>query len=233
MSTFKFTDKTLAVIKNFSQLNPSLVISPDRVEVISTHKSAIGRYFFEEPLPIEEIGVYDTPELLSILSIYKTPDIIPNGTKYITITEGSSKVKYFLTASSLLPKVLIQNKFGATEIKERLETIGCELEFILPAEKLNMLLKMCGLIRSEWIFLETVEGAIRLTVGDELESSNNTWEISLTTDITTNELKKPLKLNVSDLRLVSADYAVKISSKGMSGWTSSTGIEYYIGVFAV
>jgi hypothetical protein len=233
MATFKIPEKTVAVIKNFSQLNPSIVISSDKVEVISTNKSAIGRYIFEEPLPFEEqIGLFDTPEFLSILGIYKSPDVTTSE-KYLTVSEGTSKVRYFTTAANLLPKVLIQNKFDASDIKKRLDTVGCELEFVLPAEKLNMFLKMSQLLRAEWIFFESVDDTIRITVGDELESSNNTWELLITTDIKANTLTTPIKLNVSDLRLVPSDYDVKISTKGMSGWTSASGIEYYIGIFVV
>lgn len=234
MSTsFKMPEKIVSVLKNFSQLNPSLVISPDKVEVISTHKSAIGTYTFDEPLPMEDVmGLYDTSEFLSILSIYKTPDLTVSEKKVI-ISEGSSKVIYFTTASSLLPKVLVQNKYNADDIRTRINSLECEIDFVLPAEKLNMLLKMSSLLKSESIFFESVDGIIRITVGDQLESSNNTWEIDITTDVNASTLEGALKLNVSDLRLIPSDYKVKISSKGMSSFVSSLGVEYFIGVFVV
>lgn len=231
---FKMPEKIVSILKNFSQLNPSLVISPDKVEVISTHKSAIGTYTFDEPLPMEDVmGLYDTSEFLSILSIYKTPDLTVSEKKVI-ISEGSSKVSYFLTAASLLPKVLVQNKYNADDIRKRINSLECEIDFVLPAEKLNMLLKMSSLLKSESIFFESVEGGIiRITVGDQLESSNNTWEIDITTDVNASTLEGALKLNVSDLRLIPSDYKVKISSKGMSSFVSSLGVEYFIGVFVV
>lgn len=231
MSTsFKMPEKLVTVLKNFSQLNPSIVICNDKVEVISTHKSAIGTYKFEEALPIDQtIGLYDSSEFLSVLSIYKSPDIVVNE-KYVTISEGNSKVRYFLTAETLLPKVLIQNKYNSDDIRNRISTIGCELDFILSAEKLNMILKMSSLLKSEWMFFESVVDKIRMTVGNELESSNNIWEVDIFEDIITNTLEAPVKLNISDLKLIPSDYKVLISSRGMSSFTSTLGVEYFIGL---
>jgi hypothetical protein len=232
--SFTLPEKTVQVLKNFSQLNPSMILQSDRLEVISTHKSTIGRYVFDEPLDFsDEIGIYDSSEFLGILSFYKNPEI-KNFDKYVTITEGNSKATYFKTAKELLPKVLVQQKFTPDDIKARLDKIGCELQFTLTAEKINMLIKMASIMKSEFVFFETDESKIRITVGNELESSNNNWEITIDSEnITNNSLENPVKLSVMEFKFVPSDYDVKVSSKGMSYWKSVSGIEYFIAVTTI
>jgi hypothetical protein len=189
---------------------------------------------FDEPLDFsDEIGIYDSSEFLGILSFYKNPEI-KNFDKYVTITEGNSKATYFKTAKELLPKVLVQQKFTPDDIKARLDKIGCELQFTLTAEKINMLIKMASIMKSEFVFFETDESKIRITVGNELESSNNNWEITIDSEnITNNSLENPVKLSVMEFKFVPSDYDVKVSSKGMSYWKSVSGIEYFIAVTTI
>lgn len=233
-TVFTLPEKLVTVLKNFSQLNPSLIIYPDKVEVISTHKSCIGIYPFEEPLPFEgTLGLYDTPSFLQVLSFYKNPSIKKNPSNII-VSEGSSKATLLTTADEMLPKVLVQNKYTPDDVKKRLGSVGCDLEFVISAEKLNMLLKMSSLLKSEFIFFETDNDNIRITVANQLEASNDSWELSITgEDVTTNSLETPIKISVSELKLIPSDYKIGISAKGMSQWESAIGVEYLIGVTLV
>ena len=231
--SFKVNEKMMAVLKNFSQINVQVCIEADKVEVINGSFSVIGSYKFDEPLPItKELGIYELNEFIAVMSAYKNPDITEHD-KFIVISEGSSKMKYWINAKSMLPKILIQNKYTPADIRERLDSVGCELEFVLPAERLNMLMKMASLIKAEWIFFESVDGKIRITIGDALESSHNTWEMEIDSDIKSNTLTKPMKCNMGEFRVMSSDYNVRISSKGMSIWKNALGVEYFIGCAAV
>jgi hypothetical protein len=226
---FKLNEKTLAVLKNFAQINSQLCIESTKIEVVNSTYSVIGSYTFDEPLPItKEIGIYDINDLLAILSVYKQPTITEN-TKNIVISGDSSKTTIWTHVKDMMPKVLIQQKYTPTDIKERLDQMGCELEFVLPAEKFNVLMKLSSLLKAEWMFFETAEGKIRITVGNALESSDNISEVLIDVDIKSNSLTGAMKCSMAELRLMPSDYSVKISSKGMTHWTNAIGVEYFIG----
>lgn len=231
--SFKFSEKTMAVLKNFSQINPQIYIEADKVEVINGSFSLLGSYHFDEPLPVKDgIGIYEINEFIAILSAYKNPDItLHEG--YVVISDGSSKSQYWTTARNLLPKVLIQQKYTSDDVRSRLGSIGCELEFILPAEKLNFLLKMAALQKAEYIFFESDGEKIRITVGDALESTNNTHDTTIDVDIKTNKLAAPVRCNMAEFKLMPADYTATISSKGITYWKSALGVEYFIGCTTV
>lgn len=220
---FTFTEAELTVLKNFAAVSPSMIIEPTGIGVINQAKSVVAKYTFDKPYEFEAFGIYEVPELLSILSVLKAPAI--NATeKLLEIYDGDSKTRYFTTAKDLLPKVpSVENNFAKVEP---------ELDFDLPGEKLTYLFKMASVIKAQFLFFQTDGKKIRLTVGNELEASTNTYDITIDTGIRKNELEAVLRIPLSDMKLLPGGYDVKLSSKGISRWTADLGCTYFIGVKA-
>ena len=70
MTPFSFDDKTMKVLANFSAINPSMIIQPDKLSVINNTNSCIGLYPFAKGFDFEEFGLYEAPEFLSALSVF-------------------------------------------------------------------------------------------------------------------------------------------------------------------
>ena len=226
---FSFNEEEIQVLKNFSGIHPSMVIQPTGIKVINDSKTCVGEYQFKTPYEFEEFGVFEIPELLGILSAYKTPEITVMD-KFLRIAEGTSKVRYFTTAKDLIPAV--------RNARKTCESMPAAMEFVFPQEKLVMLRKMASLIKAESVFFESLpdEGKIRVTIGDKLESTNNTWDVTIDSDITANCATKPLRCKESELRIITSDYTVKMAEKGKAGishWASSMGAEYFVALTAV
>jgi hypothetical protein len=215
----QFKEIELAVLKNFAGIHPTMQINPDGISVINNTDSCIGMYKFSEPYDTEPYVIYEVPEFLSVLNAFKAPDITVFP-EYVLIKEGTSKVKYFTVAKELAPKV--------PEVRKRCAQVAFDLDFSISQEKLTMLHKMASILKTESLFMESSDKGVLLTIGDELESSNNTWEILITDDVNVNELPKPVKLLISETRVLPMDYRIKVASAGISHWCSSNGPEYYI-----
>lgn len=241
MKSFMFNSTELAILKNFAAINPSLVIKPDGFYVRSAdHLVAI--YRFENPYDFKQFGLYETQEFISILNAYKTPTIEVFDT-YVNIFDSDTKAKYFTTPLEL---VNYYQKFKGESVDPycndtklyRIETnfkkVNFELEFLLSQEKLSMLLKMANLYKAQFIFFESdVDNSlIRITIGDSLESSQNTWELEIKneSEIFKNNLSSIMKGNVAQLRMIQSDYKVRVSSEGASEWTSVLNPVYFIGL---
>ena len=219
----QFNEQELQVLKNFAMIHQSMVIQPTGVKVINTAKSCIGMYNFETPYDFPEFGVYEMHEFLSYLSAFKNPNITVQDMK-VVINEGTAKVTYFTTAKDLLPV--------AKDVTSKFVNLPIDMDFIFPQEKMTMLLKMASLLKAEFIFFESVDdGKIRITVGDKLESSNNTWEVTLDSDITVSTATEAVRCSVSELRLLVCDYHVKIT-KGISLWVGTNKVKYFVGMVA-
>jgi len=220
--SFQFTEKEITVLKNFAGVNPSMIVDAKGFKVINNSKSVIGFYDFDKEYSFEDFGLYETNEFLTIIGAMGNPEIDVNE-KYLTIANGKDKVKYFTTAQNLLPKVPnVANKF---------KDIECELQFTISADKLNLILKMAGILKSKYIFFESDKKKIRITAGDELESSGNNFEVVLEEGITANNLKEAVKITLADFKIIPSEYKVELSTK-ISKWTSTLGVEYFVGVAA-
>jgi len=219
----KFSDTELGILKNFAGINPSMVIYPDRLEVINNTKTIVGKYKFDNPYGFDSFGIYEVTELLQAVGAFKDADIDVQ-TKRLVIKDGGAKITYYTTPSELCPNV--------PDIDKKFATVDCELDFSLPAEKLATIFKMASVLKAEFVFFETDEkdNGIRITVAKEKDSTANAFDIVIREGIRSNTLGKGvIKMAVSELKILPGDYDVKISSKKITKWGSYTGVEYYIG----
>lgn len=220
---FMYTDEEIVILKNFSSINASMILSGDGLSVINNSKSVIGVKNFDTPHDHEPFGVYETSEFLTAIGAMKDPKIIVSD-KYLTIMDGSAKLKYFTTAQDLLPKV--------PDVAKKFAGLDCDLDFTITADKLAFVLKMATILKSKFLFFETDGKKIRITAGDELASSNNSYVIEIEDGIEANKLEGPVKITLDFFKLLPGDYKVSLSPK-ISKWESTNGIIYYVGCSAV
>jgi hypothetical protein len=142
--------------------------------------------------------------------------------KYINIVgTNNDKVKYYTTASELLPKV--------PDFESKIKTVDWALKFQLTADKLAVIFKMVSTMKSKskYLFFETDGKAIRLTIGNELESSGNNYDIVITDGITANKATKVIKIPLVDFKILEGEYEVRVDER-ITVWTNLSGVEYYI-----
>lgn len=224
-SSFVFSDLELSILKNFSQVNPSMVINPTHIGAVNKPiNSVVCRYDFEKPYGFEPFGVFEVPELLTILNTLKKPSIDVRE-QLLEIVDGDSKTRYFTTAKNLIPEV--------PDVEKNFAKITPELDFDLPGDKLATLLKMAGIIKAQFAFFETDGKKVRITVGNELESSSNTFNVTVDSGIRTNSSEKVLRIPLTDLKLIPGGYEIRIASAGVSKWTADCGAVYFIGAKAL
>ena len=220
MSTpFTFDEKTIKILSNFASINPSMVIQPDQLSVINGSDSCIGFYTFSTPLDFNEFGLYEAPEFLSALSVFDTAPAIDVKDKYLVISGKNDKLKYFTTAKNLIPVV--------PDVKSKFEKVQCGLEFTLSADKLAVINKFSSILKSKYIFFETEKKRIRVTIANELESSNNSYELFIEDDIKSNKLEAPVKISLDDFKILPGEYTISLSPK-ISRWTNLNGATYYL-----
>lgn len=219
---FMYSDSEINVLKNFATINPSMVMGASSFQVINNAKSVIGLYPFEEPYQYDAFGVYETNEFLTAVNAMKDPTITVEE-KFLSITDGEATLKYFTTAKDLLPVV--------PDVETKFKQVTCDLVFTLSADKFAFLMKMANILKTKYLFFETEGDKIKLTVGDELCSSSNNYEVLISEGITTNQLSEPVKVVLSEFKIIQGAYEVSVSSR-ISKWDSVSGITYYVGCAA-
>ena len=92
----KLSDNTKEILKNFSEINPNLMITPGKeIKTISTMKNILATAGVEENFP-QDIAIYDLSEFLGMLSLFNKP-VFDFDEKLMTINEEgtSTKSKYY------------------------------------------------------------------------------------------------------------------------------------------
>ena len=90
----KLSKQTLAILKNFSTINQSIVIKPgNKIETISNVKDVFADATIEETFD-KQVSIYDLNELLGVISLFEDPDITLED-DHMVLIQGKTKQKYF------------------------------------------------------------------------------------------------------------------------------------------
>ena len=141
------SNDTLSVLRNFSSINPNVVLKPgQQVKTISEAKNILAVAEIVEDFPTE-MGIYDLNEFLSVVNLVNDPQL-NFADNYVDVVGGSSKVKYFFSDSSIL-----------TTPQKDITMPDCEVEVSFTDETLSQIRKAASALgHSEMAISATDEG---------------------------------------------------------------------------
>lgn len=198
----KLSKDTLEILKNFSQINPNLVVQPgNRIRSVTADQTLLADAEVEEEFPVK-VCIYNLTNFISILSLYKEPDI-DFSDKYMTITEGRKKTKYFYASEGMvvappeseikLPEVTVKVKLTWNDLSSTMKAAGIysfeTVAFVGDGEK---------------VYIQAIDP-------EKTNSSTDTFGVELGE---TNDVFK-LVIKIANLRLMNRDYEVEISPAGL------------------
>ncbi len=213
----KLNQTTQDILKNFSEINTNILIKPgNELNTISTMKNILAKATINENFD-KEFGVYDLNEFLSVVSSLDKPELTLNE-KHMTIsTEGSrSKVKYFYSDPSV-----IVSPTKAVNMPE------ADVTFSLSESNLVQLQKMAAILKApDLALVGTKGGDVVLKVCDKKNDTSNKFDIVVGENATANYT---FYFKVENLKMISGDYDVAVSSKSIAHFTNTKlPIEYWI-----
>ena len=213
----KLNATTQEILKNFSEINTNILIKPgSELNTISTMKNILAKATINENFD-REFGVYDLNEFLSVVSSLDKPELTLNE-KHMTIsTEGSrSKVKYFYSDPSV-----IVSPTKAVNMPE------ADVTFSLSESNLVQLQKMAAILKApDLALVGTKGGDVVLKVCDKKNDTSNKFDIVVGENATANYT---FYFKVENLKMISGDYDVAVSSKSIAHFTNTKlPVQYWI-----
>ena len=125
----KFSKGTLAVLKNFAAINPSILIKPgDIISTVSPLDTILTRAKVADTFE-DEFAIYDLAKFLGTMSLFKETPEITIGTGQLNIKLGKQRAKYTLAEPSMIraknayKTITIKEKIAELQLKEDLNTI--------------------------------------------------------------------------------------------------------------
>lgn len=217
----KLSDDTIAILKNFSSINPNLVIKPassgkQTISTIAEAKNILASAEIAESFP-QELGIYDLGEFLNVLGLFDSSRELEFADSHVTIGAGSYRCDYHYADPSIL-----------TAPQKAITMPPADVEVSIPAVILDQVRKAAGVLGHSSVSLQGNDGEITLTVLDPKVSSSNKFSVTLDSD---NACKSEFDLQflIANLKILPGDYNVELSSKLISRWAhTQQPVNYYI-----
>jgi len=215
--TVSISNDTLSVLRNFSSINPNVVLKPGQeVKTISEAKNILAVADIAEDFPIE-MGIYDLNEFLSVVNLVNDPQL-SFGDNHVDVVGGNSKVKYFFSDISIL-----------TTPQKDITMPDCEVTVSFTDDILSQIRKAASALGHSEMSISATDEGVNIKVFDSKDSSANIYNIQLANDAGYKEGQFEFVININNLKLLDGDYEVNISSKLISEWKNTTKpVRYYI-----
>jgi len=213
--TMKLSEKTLTLLKNFSNINQSILFKKgSSLRTISVMKNILAEATIDEDLPTD-FGIYDLGQFLNGLTLHNRPELDFQNDGFVYIKEGRMRSKYFFAD----PKVIV------TPPDKELELPSEDVSFTLSTEQLDKLLKAAGIYQLPDLAVVGKNGVVKILVRDKKNDTSNDFAITVgDTDDTFS-----FNFKVENIKILPGTYDVVVSKKLLSRFTCQNyNLKYYI-----
>ena len=210
------SQETVAILKNFSTINQSILIKPGKqLRSMSVMKNILVEAEVQEEFP-SQIGIYDLNQFLNCLSLVPGAELEASPDS-VNISDGTNSIDYRLSDASVI---------SAPPDKE-LKLPSEDVCVVLTEEHIETVKKAAAVLQIPDVSLIGDGECIKLTVRDKKNSGSNSYSIDC--GETTHVFQFNLK--VENLKLMAGDYDVLISAQNLAQFTNhSHPIVYYIAI---
>lgn len=206
---------TIAMLKNFSDINQNILIKPgNKIQTISNMRNILAEAEIKEKFD-SEFAIYDLPQFLRSLDLFKSPELKFNGGSNMTISEAKSSksVKYFFSDKST---VFTPNKINMPDN---------HVTFTLKNDDLAELHKGVTTLNLPDVSVIGDGKNIKLVATDKKNKSSN--EVS--TVIGESDIKFTAYFKSENFKMIPDDYDVAISKAKISSFISrGKNVKYWI-----
>lgn len=210
----KISKQTFDVLKNFSEINENLLIKPgNKLQTISVMKNVLAEATVEETFD-KEFAIYDLNSLLSVLSLYESPDVTLND-DYLTVSQGKSSSKFWYADPSLVVSPTKGITMPSSEVKVR-----------ITQSNYTDLLKASNIMQLPDVGLVSDGDTINLVATDKKNQTSNQFNVEVADGTGT---KFNFYFKRENMRMIPGEYDLTVSSKNISHWVNANkNLQYWV-----
>lgn len=212
----KFSDDTLSVLKNFSQINPSVLFKPgNTIRTISPQKTVMASAVVSDTFDTKA-GVYDLSRFHATLGLFSEPDIEFGEGKFI-IKSNKTEVNYTYAAENMI----ITPPDREITYDEPTATVDVKWDDLTNIIRAASVLQL-----PEVAFISDGSG-ISLSAVDKKNPTADKYNITLDSVGSGSEFEMVIK--VDNLKLMPGDYKVNLCSNGLAHFIGEK-VQYWIAI---
>ena len=198
----KLSDKTVNLLKNFSNINQSILFKEgSKLRTMSVMKNILAEAEVVEEFP-KDFGIYDLNQFLNGMGLHQNPDLDFTNDNHVVIKEGRMRSKYFFADPSVI----------VTPPDKNLDLPSEDVSFELNTQQLDRLLKAAGIYQLPDLSVIGKAGVVKILVRDKKNDTSNDFAI------TVGETDKEFVFNfkVENIKIITGTYDVVVSQKLLS-----------------
>lgn len=205
----KLSKPTLDILKNFSQINPSIMLKKGSFIMTKSVNSVVYAEATIEDVIDDDIGIYDINLFLNMVNLVGADAEITydNTTGQILIKSGHTKSSHPAADAStiIVPK-------------KQLVLPVADLVFDITGAQLEQLIKAARMMKLNLVSIENIEGKLIMSAKNKEDSQSN---FSLEVGEYEGDNVFNFDLSVDNMPFINNDYKVLVSAKGAVKFESS------------
>lgn len=210
----RIDNSTITVLKNFSNINPSIVIKEGNIlETISSSKTIKAKAKVSTTFP-RRFAMYNLNKFISILSLFENADVSFDESS-LTVSDGNKSTQLTYSDETTIIKV--------PEKDIKLPSVDVSVN--ITNDNIKDIEKALGVLAVPEIIVSGDGNNIYLQAADSKNSTGDFYSIVIgETDKTFRAIFK-----AENIKILPGDYTVDICSKGISKFYNNE-VEYFIAV---
>jgi len=213
----KFKENTLSVLKNFSTINPSVMLRKGNlIKTVSPQKDVMAVSTVDEEIE-GDAGIYNISQFLSSLTLFTDPEVrFENG--FFAISDGKRSINYTFAAENLI----------LSPAKDSLPVGAVHTEFDIGWTEIKNLINASSVLQLPDIQITSIEdGQVRISTTDKKNPTTNVYSVVIPAE-THGEIGKKVDIPTTKLKLLQGDYHVSLGPT-IAEWKSDI-VTYWIAV---
>lgn len=210
----KISNETVEVLKNFADINMSVLFKPgNKVRTVSPQKTILAQATVTETFP-KECAIYDLNQFLNISAQFEDPQFDFNET-FVKIKNERAFATYGYASVETI----------TTPPEKPIILPSIDVAFTIEKNAMSYALKVASVMALPEIALLGKDGTVSITAIDSRTDGGNIFNHP----VGTSKINYNMIFKVENLKLLSRDYDVTISTKGIANFKSKKGdVEYWI-----
>lgn len=210
----KFSKQTIDILKNFSQINPSIMLTKGSFIMTKTINSVVYAEAEISDVIDEDVGIYDLNSFLNMLNVVGDADVTHDLSTGEIVIRGE---KMKIVERSCDPTTIIKPK-------KRLQLPVADLIFQITSTDFEKLIKASRMMKLTDISVEPINGKLVITA--KSKESQSTFSVEVGEYEGDNVFNFDMKID--NMQFINSDYKVEISAQGAAKFSSESGFAYVV-----
>jgi hypothetical protein len=192
----KISEKTINVLKNFSAINPSILIRPgNTISTLSPQKSIVAKATIDEEFP-QQFAIYELSKFLGILSLFENPEF-EFGESQVTIKQDKQAVSYTYADPIMI----------VSPPEKEIKFPTSDYSFKLSAADLSKTLRAVNVMQLPEVAIHGDGKQVFLKGTNSKNSTSDAFSIL----VGDSDKKFKMVLRIDNMKMINQDYDVDIS----------------------